>query len=124
LIAAILLLAVILVLSLIIWFLIRNHAEVRDNLTKALEKEIKERERAQHRLKKTEDEVLTLVQKVTPLIEQTDWMTGRWNGQFNTLVGLENKRNAAVVEARRSLWSIPLVANHIVSITPLSGENK
>jgi hypothetical protein len=68
-------------------------------------------ERVRHR--KTEEQALALVEKVTPLIEQTDWMTGRWHGQFNTLQRLEAKRNEAVVQARRALWGIPLVADHI-----------
>lgn len=68
-------------------------------------------ERVRHR--KTEQQSLQLVEKVVPLIEQTDWMTGRWHGQFNTLQRLESNRNAAVVAARRALWSIPLVAEHL-----------
>jgi hypothetical protein len=48
-------------------------------------------------------------------------MTGRWNGQFNALVHLENKRNTTVDNARKALWEIPLVRDHIRNIT---GENK
>ncbi|MFE2102927.1 hypothetical protein [Streptomyces sp. NPDC059468] len=65
------------------------------------------------RLRKTEQDALALVEKVTPLIEQTDWMTGRWHGAFQTLVSMEAKRNAAVVAARQAMWKIPLVADHI-----------
>jgi hypothetical protein len=61
----------------------------------------------------TEDQALQLVEKVTPLIEKTDWMTGRWSGQFSTLLRMENDRNDLVDNARRSIWSIPLVADHI-----------
>lgn len=61
----------------------------------------------------SEDQTLALVDKIYPLIVKTDWMTGRWNGQFNTLVGLENKRNAQINEARRVLWTIPLVASYV-----------
>ncbi|MER5754332.1 hypothetical protein [Streptomyces sp. NPDC002088] len=65
------------------------------------------------RRRRTEKQALALVEKVTPLIEQTDWITGRWNGQYNTLVRMEMERNFAVVEARRAMWDIPLVADHI-----------
>jgi low affinity Fe/Cu permease len=83
------------------------------NLRTELDRKIDEliMERVAHR--KTRDSALALVEKVTPLIEQTDWMTGRWHGQFNTLQRLETKRNEAVVTARRALWEIPLVAEHI-----------
>lgn len=49
----------------------------------------------------------TLLTNLAPLLEQTDWMTGRWGGQFNTLVALENKRNAAAVAARKALMDSP-----------------
>lgn len=83
--------------------------ELRAQLDKANDTILFERSRR----RRTEEEALDLVAKVTPLIEKTDWMTGRWHGQFNTLVGLENKRNEQVDQARRALWSIPLVADHI-----------
>lgn len=63
--------------------------------------------------RKVEQNSLALVDAVVPLIEQTDWMTGRWHGQFLTLQYLETKRNEAVVTARRALWEIPLVADHL-----------
>jgi hypothetical protein len=46
---------------------------------------------------------------MTPLLEQTDWMTGRWGGKFDQLVRLENSRNASVRNARRAFNEIPLV---------------
>jgi hypothetical protein len=83
------------------------------NLRTELDRKIDEliMERVAHR--KSRESALALVEKVTPLIEQTDWMTGRWHGQFQTLVRMESKRNEAVVAARRALWDIPLVAEHI-----------
>lgn len=50
---------------------------------------------------------------VVPLIEKSDWMTGRWKGQFLQLVELETIRNNAVDKARRVLWEIPAVKAHI-----------
>jgi hypothetical protein len=47
--------------------------------------------------------------QMAPLLEQTDWMTGRWGGQFNTLVAMENSRNEKVRNARRAFNEIPLV---------------
>ncbi|RZU35976.1 hypothetical protein EV284_3459 [Streptomyces sp. BK022] len=93
------------VLLFMAWTLINVAAE-RDRLKDEL---IMERVRR----RKIEEESLALVEKVTPLIEKTDWMTGRWHGQFNTLVRMENRRNESVDAARRALWSIPLVAEHI-----------
>jgi len=50
---------------------------------------------------------------VTPLIEKTDWMTGRWAGRFDELVAAENRRNDLVVAARKSLFALPGVRKHI-----------
>lgn len=50
---------------------------------------------------------------VTPLIEKTDWMTGRWAGRFDELVAAENRRNDLVVRARKSLFALPGVRKHI-----------
>jgi hypothetical protein len=86
-----------------------------------LDEKIAELEAERKRLKETEDQVLEVVSRVTPLIEKTDWMTGAWKGQFNALVHLENKRNTTVDNARKALWEIPLVRDHIRNIT---GENK
>ncbi len=44
-----------------------------------------------------------LVIVVAPLLEQTDWMTGRWAGQFDTLVKMEQERNRRVVAARQAM---------------------
>jgi hypothetical protein len=56
-----------------------------------------------------EAEAKVLVLAVTPLLEQTDWMTGRWGGKLDQLVRLENSRNANVRNARRAFNEIPLV---------------
>jgi hypothetical protein len=84
-----------------------------------LSDEMRLREEAEARLAKTEKQAKTLVERVAPLIEKTDWMTGRWHGQFTTLVDLENKRNERVEQARKALWDIPLVFDLIrLSVAP------
>lgn len=60
-----------------------------------------------------ERDVADLFTKFAPLIEQTDWMTGRWGGRFNELVALENKRNQTVREARRIIMDSPVVSRLI-----------
>jgi predicted transcriptional regulator len=83
------------------------------NLRTQLDRKIDELAMERDRRRRTEKQALALVEKVTPLIKQTDWMTGAWHGQFSTLQRLEADRNTAVVTARRALWEIPLVADHI-----------
>jgi hypothetical protein len=83
------------------------------NLRTQLDQRTDELAVAHRRRQKVEEQSLRLVEKVTPLIEQTDWMTGRWHGQFHLLQKKESDRNAAVVSARRALWDIPLVADHL-----------
>jgi hypothetical protein len=87
------------------WSLIQTRSE--------LDRRIDELTMERRRLRETEKQATELVGKVTPLIEKTDWMTGRWNGQFDTLVRLENQRNAAVDTARQAIWEIPIVRDHI-----------
>jgi hypothetical protein len=94
------------------------------NLRTQLDRKIDELAMERERRRRTEKQALALVEKVTPLIEQTDWMTGRWHGQFNTLQRLEANRNVKVVEARRALWDIPLVRDHIATHTNFSGDTK
>lgn len=72
--------------------------------------------KAQERVAETEAQTLALVDKVTPLIAKSDWMTGRWGGQFNALVQMENKRNELVDTTRKALWDIPFVADYINEI--------
>jgi hypothetical protein len=83
------------------------------NLRTQLDQRTDELAMEHRRRQKVEEQSLRLVEKVTPLIEQTDWMTGRWHGQFHLLQKKESDRNAAVVSARRALWDIPLVADHL-----------
>lgn len=54
-----------------------------------------------------------LALSVMPLIEKTDWMTGRWNGQFERLVEFEKIRNDKVDTARRHLWTLPVIQDTI-----------
>lgn len=56
-------------------------------------------------------DVADLATAVTPLLEQTDWMTGRWGGQFQTLQALEDRRNRDVENARRALMNSFAVAS-------------
>lgn len=50
-----------------------------------------------------------IVERVLPLVEKTDWMTGRWGGQFSTLQALEYRRNAQVDAVRKAIMSLPSV---------------
>jgi hypothetical protein len=82
---------------------------VRAELDRTTDELIAERKRRWS----TEDQARNLIDKVTPLIAQTDWMTGRWKGQFETLQRMEKRRNEQVVAARRALWTIPLMVEYI-----------
>lgn len=66
---------------------------------------------------RTELRVMDFAAKMSPLIAKTDWMTGRWGGQFNTLVRLENQRNADVDTARKALYEIPMVKRNPINPT-------
>ena len=46
---------------------------------------------------------------LSPLLEQTDWMTGRWGGQFETLVRMERSRNSVAVGIRSKLFALPFM---------------
>jgi hypothetical protein len=50
-----------------------------------------------------------LLQAVLPLVEKTDWMTGRWGGQFQTLVNMEDARNAQVACVQSAIGQLPAV---------------
>lgn len=75
----------------------------------ALMAERRKRIDAEDLVAKTEFRVADFAAKMAPLIAKTDWMTGRWNGQFQTLVRMENDRNADVDSARKALYEIPLL---------------
>lgn len=77
---------------------------------------------ADERARTSDQNAADLVLAVSPLIEQTDWMTGRWGGQFNTLVSMEKARNAHVVEARTVLWRFPVVRDTILTYGALPGK--
>lgn len=64
---------------------------------------------AEDRLLATELTMSTFIVKVAPLIEQTDWMSGRWGGRFDELVELEAVRNLNVWAARKALHEVPVV---------------
>ena len=50
---------------------------------------------------------------LSPLLEQTDWMTGRWGGRFGELVHLENARNRAAVDIRSKLFALPFMKEYV-----------
>ena len=107
----------------VVYFL--NRARVA--AVEALDAEIQEHLDTAARLFRTERQVEALVEAVVPLIEKSDWMTGRWGGQFNTLVAMENERNARVDKARRAIWAIPIVDDATRTTTllaPLSDLGK
>lgn len=60
-------------------------------------------------LRDTEAHTMSILRTVVPLVEKTDWMTGRWGGQFSTLVSMENARNRKVEAVRKHLMSLPMV---------------
>jgi hypothetical protein len=101
----------------VVWYLAYYLIKVRAELAKTTDELHAERVRRF----KTEYHANELVDVVTPLIEKTDWMTGRWGGQFATLVRMEDARNTIVDSARKAIWEIPIVADHIRTIT---GEDK
>jgi chromosome segregation ATPase len=94
-----------------------------DQATLQLFSERKHRRDIEERLSRTEHRVADFVAKVSPLIAKTDWMTGRWHGQFQTLVHLENKRNAAVDTARRALGDIPMIKKNPLNPTPYTPKD-
>lgn len=49
----------------------------------------------------------TLLIHMAPLVEKTDWMTGRWHGKFEQLVQMENRRNDAAEHIRNALLAMP-----------------
>uniref|UniRef100_A0AAU3I6K3 Uncharacterized protein n=1 Tax=Streptomyces sp. NBC_01393 TaxID=2903851 RepID=A0AAU3I6K3_9ACTN len=94
-----------------------------DRATLDLSVERRHRRDIEERLAKTEHRVEDFVAKVSPLIAKSDWMTGRWHGQFQALVHLENKRNAAVDTARRAMGDIPMIKKNPLNPTPYSPKD-
>lgn len=97
-----------------------NLIKLRQKLDKAEIDLIVERRRrmeAEEVLARTELRVVDFAAKMSPLIAKSDWMTGRWGGQFDTLVRLENQRNADVDTARKALYEIPMVKRNPINPT-------
>ena len=67
---------------------------------------------AQEREIVTNLRVSNILITMTPLLEQTDWMTGRWGGQFQTLVSMENRRNTAARNIRTKLFELPAIKDY------------
>lgn len=88
-----------------------------DRTKKALMAERHKRIDAEDLVSRTELRVMGFAAKMSPLIAKTDWMTGRWGGQFDTLVRLENQRNADVDTARKALYEIPMVKRNPINPT-------
>lgn len=78
-------------------------------LERRLEDSKERHQRATRRIAETVQGITDVVLAITPVIEQTDWMTGRWHGNFAGLQAAERRRNAAVVDVRRAMTRIPLV---------------
>lgn len=57
----------------------------------------------------TNRRVEEIFMSLSPLLEQTDWMTERWGGQFETLVRMERSRNSAAVDIRSKLFALPFM---------------
>lgn len=55
---------------------------------------------------------------VAPLVEKTDWMTGRWGGQFNELVRMENARNDQIDKVRKAIMSAPAALEEARGLFP------
>jgi predicted Holliday junction resolvase-like endonuclease len=92
-------------LSLILWLVVDLLQSTRHNL-KSTSADLHD---TLGDLDKANAVIADLAVKFTPLLEQTDWMTGRWGGKFNQLVTMEKDRNTAVVSARAALFNAPFM---------------
>jgi hypothetical protein len=90
------------------WSLIQVRSE--------LDKRIDELAAERRRLRETQEQSLELVDKVVPLIEKTAWDVYWRAGNSGRAVAEENDRNIKVEIARKALWKIPLVRDHIRNI--------
>jgi hypothetical protein len=81
-----------------------------------LDKRIDELAAERRRLRETQEQSLELVDKVVPLIEKTAWDVYWRAGNSGRAVAEENDRNIKVEIARKALWKIPLVRDHIRNI--------
>ena len=84
--------------------LLQTNAEITDTAARVLE------------------EMTYLIDVIEPLLEKTDWMTGRWGGQFNVLVRMEERRNKIIDDIRRYVMGTypveSLVAEDPASLIP------
>ena len=94
---------------LVILLLVQRIERVNSLLADALS----DLEKAAVRESTTNHQVEEIVMSLTPLLEQTDWMTGRWGGQFQTLVSMENARNRAAVDIRSKLFALPFMKDYL-----------
>ena len=90
---------------LVILLLVQRIQRVNSLLADALS----DLEKASIRESTTNHQVEEIIMSLSPLLEQTDWMTGRWGGQFQTLVSMENARNRAAVGIRSKLFALPFM---------------
>jgi hypothetical protein len=100
-----------------VWNLVKLRSELDAALVRLYMEKQKRRE-AEAKITKTELRVMDFAAKMSPLIAKTDWMTGRWKGQFDTLVSLENQRNRDVEIARKALFEIPMIKRNPLNPTP------
>lgn len=70
-------------------------------------------EGAEMRAAYSDQQAEKLVLAVSPLIVKTDWMTGRWHGQFDFLRHMEAKRNEEVEVARAVISTFPVVRDSV-----------
>jgi hypothetical protein len=111
------------ILSLVVLYAAWAMIKMRSELDAALDRlhfEKKKRRAVEERLTRTELRVQEFAAKMAPLIAKTDWMTGRWGGQFATLVRLEEQRNLDVDNARKALFEIPMIKRNPINPTPYS----
>jgi len=69
-------------------------------------------ETAAYRESTTNHKVEEVFLALAPILEQTDWMTGRWGGRLGELIGLEKARNATTVAVRARLLSTPFMIGY------------
>ena len=94
-----------LLIVLIIQRLRQKNALLRDALEALQDAKVREWTTNQHMEK--------VLVSLSPLLEQTDWMTGRWGGQLQTLVSMEKARNATAVAIRTQLMSLPFIEEYV-----------
>jgi hypothetical protein len=75
----------------------------------------------------TNQQVEKVFMSLSPVLSQTDWMTGRWGGQFEALVSMEKARNEEVKAIRSTLMALPFLdeyvkANSSSIFTPLPAD--